>query len=139
VKVNVLDALVKEERVETRGDVRTVAYLGGDHHVRCIVGPGRDEATTYVVGNLADRENALRRAPAHVDRPRCLIGRRDKMVLIIEQQKLIAWRRVDKADPAGITGVFGRDDALGAHCSEPVIRQIEQRLKRLRGKAGETE
>ena len=122
-----------------RANVPAIAYLCGDHHMCRIVRTSRDQTTTHVVGNLAGFQNALSRASAHVDRPRSLVRRSDAMMRVGKQEKLFPDFGVEKADSAWVSGVSGRDDALGTERGELAVRKLEQRLERFGGKADKLE
>src|SRR5258706_9599841 len=131
VEVNVANLLVRELPLDLCGHDLAFAYFCADDHVRLVVRAQGHEARANVVWHFAGLQRSLLRVATYVDRARCLVGRVGRLVLVGQQQQLLADLGVRQADAAGIAWSVLGDDADCAELSKLFVREIEERLKRL--------
>lgn len=128
--------VVQQPAEQRRGSRLAFGDVGLDHHVLRVEGARRDEARRDDVGHGTDRLEGVVGDAAHVDRVRRTVRRVRRLVLVVEEQQLLAEAGVRHAHAAWHARVVG-DDAPDAALLQLGIGEIEQGAKGLGRKPGD--
>src|SRR6185436_974028 len=112
-------------------------HVGVHHHAALIERADREQALAQLLGDLADRVVAPL-ALAHIDGVARAVRRVGVLVLVIDQDDLVAGLGVCQADAAGVAGILGHP-AERAMALQRLVVQGEQVLERLGRQAGNAE
>ena len=137
MQVDVGHRVVGEEAADHLFQQPPLDHVGIDHHAALVEGADRQQALAQLLGNLADRVVSPL-ALAHIDGMARAVRRVGILVLVVDQDDLVARLGVGQADAAGIAGVL-RYPAHGAVALQRCVVQGEQVLEGLGGQAGNAE
>jgi len=130
VQMNVADQTVSEELVQLIFNGVAIAYSGGHHERRRVIGPHRDEAACDVVRHFSRVQRPTMYAATYEDWSGSSVGRVHWMMLVRQQEQLLADLGILETDAARKAEPLGGLAANGADLSEPSVRQLEESFER---------
>jgi len=100
--VQIVGLRVGEESLEHIGGLGTFTYFSFDHHVLVVEGTNRQEPRSKHLWNRIDRVEGLLGRSAHIDGMGRAVGSVCRLVLEVDEKKLLAKSSVLQAHAAGV-------------------------------------
>src|SRR5258706_12907686 len=106
---------------------RSLADAGGDDHVCRVIGAYRDQTARDVAWHFADRKRAPFCVAADINRTRCAVRRSRRLMLVRQQEELLAYLCVLQADATRVAGTVADESAHRSILLQLLVGEVEER------------